>query len=162
MPLGACEACRLGISGSHPDIKWVRSETSVLYVDDMRDLVMSAAKFPSVGRWQVVVIEDADRLGTPENPRTGNALLKAIEEPTPKTVWLLCAPTVQDVLPTIRSRCRVLRLAPLKSDVMASALRAAIRDRDWHDRYVRESAASRESMTRVPVSSHRGQRMQLL
>ena len=45
------------------------------------------------GRWQIVVIEDADRLGTPENPRTGNALLKAIEEPTPKTLWLLCAPT---------------------------------------------------------------------
>ncbi len=117
---GACEACRLGTSGSHPDITWVRSETSVLYVDDMRDLVQSAAKFPSIGRWQVVVIEDADRLGTPENPRTGNALLKAIEEPTPKTVWLLCAPTVQDVLPTIRSRCRTLTLAtPGTEDVAA-------------------------------------------
>ena len=108
---GACEACRLGTSGSHPDITWVKSETSVLYVDDMRDLVLSAAKFPAIGRWQIVVIEDADRLGTPENPRTGNALLKAIEEPTPKTVWLLCAPTVRDVLPTIRSRCRTLTLA---------------------------------------------------
>ncbi|RYB93744.1 DNA polymerase III subunit delta' [Nocardioides oleivorans] len=108
---GHCEACRLGMKGSHPDITWVRSETSVLYVNDMRDLVQSAAKFPSIGRWQIVVIEDADRLGTPENPRTGNALLKAIEEPTPKTVWLLCAPTVQDVLPTIRSRCRTLTLA---------------------------------------------------
>ena len=103
---GHCEACRLGISGSHPDIKWVKSETSVLYVDDMRDLVLSASKFPSVGRWQIVVIEDADRLGTPENPRTGNALLKAIEEPSRRTLWLLCAPTVEDVLPTIRSRCR--------------------------------------------------------
>lgn len=108
---GECEACRLGISGSHPDIKWVRSETSVLYVDDMRDLVQAAAKFPSVGRWQIVVIEDADRLGTPENPRTGNALLKAIEEPTPRTVWLLCAPTRADVLPTIASRSRHVTLA---------------------------------------------------
>ena len=108
---GHCEACRLGISGSHPDIKWVRSETSVLYVDDMRELVQAAAKFPSVGRWQVVVIEDADRLGTPENPRTGNALLKAIEEPTPRTVWLLCAPTRADVLPTIASRSRHVTLA---------------------------------------------------
>ncbi|HSU02610.1 MAG TPA: DNA polymerase III subunit delta' [Nocardioides sp.] len=108
---GHCEACRLGIGGSHPDIKWVKSETSVLYVDDMRDLVMAAAKFPSVGRWQVVVIEDADRLGTPENPRTGNALLKAIEEPTPRTVWLLCAPTRADVLPTIASRSRHVTLA---------------------------------------------------
>ncbi len=108
---GECEACRLGIKGSHPDIKWVRSETSVLYVDDMRDLVQAAAKFPSVGRWQIVVIEDADRLGTPENPRTGNALLKAIEEPTPRTVWLLCAPTRADVLPTIASRSRHVTLA---------------------------------------------------
>jgi DNA polymerase-3 subunit delta' len=108
---GTCEPCRLGISGSHPDIKWVRSETSVLYVDDMRELVQAAAKFPSVGRWQVVVIEDADRLGTPENPRTGNALLKAIEEPTPRTVWLLCAPTRADVLPTIASRSRHVTLA---------------------------------------------------
>ena len=71
----------------------------MLYVDDMRDLVLSAAKFPAIGRWQIVVIEDADRLGTPENPRTGNALLKAIEEPTPKTVWLLCAPTVRGRAP---------------------------------------------------------------
>ena len=117
---GECEACRLGTNGTHPDITWVKSETSVLYVDDMRDLVQSAAKFPAIGRWQIVVIEDADRLGTPENPRTGNALLKAIEEPTPKTLWLLCAPTVQDVLPTIRSRCRTLTLAtPGTRDVAA-------------------------------------------
>ncbi len=108
---GGCEPCRLGISGSHPDIKWVKSETSVLYVNDMRDLVLAAAKFPAVGRWQIVVIEDADRLGTPENPRTGNALLKAIEEPTPRTVWLLCAPTRADVLPTIASRSRHVSLA---------------------------------------------------
>ena len=94
----------------------------MLYVDDMRDLVMSAAKFPAIGRWKIVVIEDADRLGTPENPRTGNALLKAIEEPTPKTLWLLCAPTVQDVLPTIRSRCRTLTLAtPGTEDVAGSS-----------------------------------------
>lgn len=108
---GHCEACRLGLKGSHPDIKWVKSETSVLYVDDMRGLVLAAAKFPAVGRWQIVVIEDADRLGTPENPRTGNALLKAIEEPTPRTVWLLCAPTRADVLPTIASRSRHVTLA---------------------------------------------------
>ncbi len=108
---GECEPCRLGVKGSHPDIKWVKSETSVLYVNDMRDLVLAAAKFPAVGRWQIVVIEDADRLGTPENPRTGNALLKAIEEPTPRTVWLLCAPTRADVLPTIASRSRHVTLA---------------------------------------------------
>ncbi|MDR7254753.1 DNA polymerase-3 subunit delta' [Nocardioides sp. BE266] len=108
---GTCEACRLVMSGSHPDVTVVRSETTVLYVDDMRELVQRSAKFPALGRWQVILVEDADRLGTPENPRTGNALLKAIEEPTPKTVWLLCAPTRADVLPTIASRSRHVTLA---------------------------------------------------
>jgi DNA polymerase-3 subunit delta' len=108
---GACEACRLVIGGSHPDVTVVRSETTVLYVDDMRTLVQASAKFPAIGRWQIILVEDADRLGTPENPRTGNALLKAIEEPTPKTVWLLCAPTRADVLPTIASRSRHVTLA---------------------------------------------------
>ncbi len=124
---GVCEPCRLGINGSHPDIKWVKSETSVLYVDDMRDLVMAAAKFPAVGRWQIVVIEDADRLGTPENPRTGNALLKAIEEPTPRTVWLLCAPTRADVLPTIASRARHVTLAtPTSEQITGFLVRSGI------------------------------------
>ena len=108
---GACEACRLVVNGSHPDVTVVRSETTVLYVDDMRSLVQASAKFPALGRWQIILVEDADRLGTPENPRTGNALLKAIEEPTPKTVWLLCAPTRADVLPTIASRSRHVTLA---------------------------------------------------
>ncbi|MBS2939818.1 DNA polymerase III subunit delta' [Nocardioides sp. J2M5] len=108
---GACEACRLVTSGSHPDVTLVRSETTVLYVDDMRELVQASAKFPSIGRWQIILVEDADRLGTPENPRTGNALLKAIEEPTPRTLWLLCAPTRADVLPTIASRSRHVTLA---------------------------------------------------
>lgn len=108
---GACEACRLVSAGSHPDVTLVRSETTVLYVDDMRSLVQASAKFPSIGRWQIILVEDADRLGTPENPRTGNALLKAIEEPTPRTLWLLCAPTRADVLPTIASRSRHVTLA---------------------------------------------------
>jgi DNA polymerase-3 subunit delta' len=69
-------------------------------------------------KWQVMVIEDADRLTRGEDTRTANALLKAIEEPTPRTVWLLCAPTVEDVLPTIRSRCRNVSLAtPTTEDV---------------------------------------------
>jgi DNA polymerase III subunit delta' len=104
---GECHACKTALSGAHPDVSITRSETSVLYIDDMRDLVHRSALAPVERRWQVMVVEDADRLGE----RTGNTLLKAIEEPTPKTVWLLCAPTVEDVLPTIRSRCRHVSLA---------------------------------------------------
>jgi len=115
---GACHACRTAIAGSHPDVNITRSETSVHYIDDMRELVRRAGLHPVEGKWQVMVIEDADRLTRGEDTRTANALLKAIEEPTPKTVWLLCAPTVEDVLPTIRSRCRTVTLAtPTARDV---------------------------------------------
>ena len=104
---GECHACRTALSGAHPDVSITRSETSVLYIEDMRELVHRSALAPVERRWQVMIVEDADRLGE----RTGNTLLKAIEEPTPKTIWLLCAPTVEDVLPTIRSRCRHVSLA---------------------------------------------------
>jgi len=107
---GRCHACRTALAGSHPDVSITRSETKMLYIDDVRQLVHRSALAPVEKRHQVMVIEDADRLGDASG-RTGNTLLKAIEEPTPKTVWLLCAPTVEDVLPTIRSRCRTVSLA---------------------------------------------------
>ncbi len=107
---GECHACRTALAGSHPDISITRSETSMLYIKDMRELVHRAALAPVERRYQIMVIEDADRLGDASG-RTGNTLLKAIEEPTPKTLWLLCAPTVEDVLPTIRSRCRNVSLS---------------------------------------------------
>ena len=103
---GTCHTCQTALAGTHPDVSVTRSETSVLYIDDMRSLVHRSALAPAENRWQIMVIEDADRLGE----RTGNTLLKAIEEPTPKTVWLLCAPTLEDVLPTIRSRARSISL----------------------------------------------------
>jgi DNA polymerase-3 subunit delta' len=115
---GECEACRTTLAGSHPDVSVTRSETSVLYIDDMRELVHRSALAPAHQRYQIMVIEDADRLGE----RTGNTLLKAIEEPTPKTVWLLCAPTLEDVLPTIRSRCRNVALATPTAEQVAEFL----------------------------------------
>jgi DNA polymerase III subunit delta' len=108
---GQCHACRTTLAGSHPDVSVTRTETSVHYIDHMRELVRRAGLHPVENKWQVMVIEDADRLTRGEDTRTANSLLKAIEEPTPKTVWLLCAPTVEDVLPTIRSRCRHVSLA---------------------------------------------------
>ena len=73
---------------------------------------------PSGRRWQMFVIEDADRL----NDKAADALLKSIEEPPPRTVWLLCAPTVEDVLPTIRSRCRTMVLRTPPPDAVAAHL----------------------------------------
>lgn len=114
---GTCHTCQTVLAGSHPDVSITRAETAVLYIKDMRELVHRSALAPVGKRWQVMIVEDADRLGDSEG-RTGNTLLKAIEEPTPKTVWLLCAPTVEDVLPTIRSRCRNIALTtPTAPDV---------------------------------------------
>ena len=106
---GECHACTTALAGTHPDVTVVRTERSMHLIDDIRDLVVRSALFPSQGRWQIIMVEDADRLGD-AMARTSNALLKTIEEPTPHTVWLLCAPTVEDVAPTIRSRCRNILL----------------------------------------------------
>ena len=118
---GECHACRTALAGSHPDVSVTRSETSMLYIKDMRELVHRSALAPVERHFQVMIIEDADRLGDAVG-RTGNTLLKAIEEPTPKTVWVLCAPTVEDVLPTIRSRCRNVSLATPTAEEVARFL----------------------------------------
>ena len=115
---GECHTCHTALAGTHPDVSVTRSETAVLYIDDMRELVHRSALAPAEKRWQVMVVEDADRLGE----RTGNTLLKAVEEPTPKTIWLLCTPTLEDVLPTIRSRCRNVALTTPSTNEVARFL----------------------------------------
>jgi DNA polymerase-3 subunit delta' len=113
---GTCASCHSASIGAHPDIRVTRTEKLSIGVDEVRDLVRSSALAPSGRRWQVLIIEDADRL----TEQAANALLKTIEEPTPRTVWLLCAPTVEDVLPTIRSRTRlVVLVTPSSADVAA-------------------------------------------
>lgn len=118
---GECEACQTTLAGSHPDVSVVRTERSMHLIGDMRGLVLRAALFPSRKRWQIIIVEDADRLGD-AMARTSNALLKAIEEPTPHTLWLLCAPTVEDVSPTIRSRCRSVLLSTPTAEEVARFL----------------------------------------
>ncbi len=110
---GHCHACLTALSGAHADVSLVATEHVQLRVDDVRPLIQLAQRSPSEGRWRVIVIEDADRL----NDSSGNVLLKAIEEPPPRTVWLLCAPSADDVLTTIRSRCRRvgLRIPPVEA-----------------------------------------------
>lgn len=103
---GTCRECRTAMDGSHADVDVVATAGLSIKVEQARDLVAVAAHRPSVGQWRVIVIEDADRL----TERAADALLKAIEEPTARTVWMLCAPSVQDVIVTIRSRTRHLRL----------------------------------------------------
>lgn len=99
---------------THPDLSVLATEKVIITIDEVRELVRSAQYSPSVGRYRVMVIEDADRM----TERTSNLLLKSLEEPPERTVWVLCAPSDADLLPTIRSRVRTVRLAvPSVADV---------------------------------------------
>jgi len=118
---GQCQACHTTLGGTHADVRLVVPEGLSIAVGEMRALVMRAASSPTQGRWQVLLVEDADRL----TEAAGNALLKAIEEPPPRTVFLLCTPSTHpdDVSVTIRSRCRVVPLRQPPADAIAAVLR---------------------------------------
>ncbi|AVZ74450.1 DNA polymerase III subunit delta' [Streptomyces lunaelactis] len=103
---GFCDGCHTSLIGTHADVDVIRTDLLSIGVKETRDLVRRAQLSPAGGRWQVIILEDADRL----TEGAGNVLLKAVEEPASRTVWLLCAPSLEDVLPTIRSRCRHLTL----------------------------------------------------
>ncbi|MFF1925570.1 DNA polymerase III subunit delta' [Streptomyces sp. NPDC058221] len=115
---GFCDGCHTSLIGTHADVDVIRTDLLSIGVKETRELVRRAQLSPAVGRWQVIVMEDADRL----TEGAGNVLLKAIEEPAPRTVWLLCAPSLEDVLPTIRSRCRHLTLRTPPVDAVADVL----------------------------------------
>ncbi len=115
---GECRECRTALDGTHADVDLVSTEGLSIGVSMARQLVELAARRPSVGRWRVVVIEDADRL----TEHSGNALLKAIEEPTSRTIWMLCAPSLEDVLITLRSRSRHVRLRTPPAEAVAELL----------------------------------------
>ena len=115
---GTCSACRTSLRGTHADVHLVFTEGLSIKVEEVRHLVLEAAAAPTQGRWRVIVIEDADRLTEQAN----NALLKTLEEPVPHTVWLLCAPSVEDLLPTIRSRSRHVQLVTPAAVAVAAHL----------------------------------------
>jgi DNA polymerase-3 subunit delta' len=105
---GRCAGCHTTLAGTHADVQFVVPDGLSIPVSQMRELVLRAASTPAGGRWQVLLVEDADRL----TEAAGNALLKAVEEPPPRTVFLLCTPSLHpdDIAVTIRSRCRVVAL----------------------------------------------------
>jgi DNA polymerase III subunit delta' len=115
---GFCEGCHTSLVGTHADVTTVAAVGTQILAEDMRDTVRKSFTSPANGRWQVILVEDAERL----NEKSANAVLKAVEEPAPRTVWLLCAPSVEDVLPTIRSRCRHLNLRTPSVDAVADML----------------------------------------
>lgn len=115
---GSCQQCQMVLGQVHPDVSVVRTEKLSIGVDEVRELVRKSVLAPSGNSFQVIVVEDADRI-TVEG---ANALLKGVEEPAAKTVWLLCAPTADDVVITIRSRCREQRLVSPPIDGVAELL----------------------------------------
>jgi DNA polymerase-3 subunit delta' len=115
---GTCRACKTALSGTHADVTLVATEKVTISIDEVRHLISTAQSAPSEGRYRVIVVEDADRM----TERTSNVLLKSIEEPPPRTVWLMCAPAAQDVAVTIRSRCRTIALRVPDADVVARLL----------------------------------------
>lgn len=163
---GHCQECHTTMGGTHPDVTVVRSDQLSIGVDVARKLVRDCAMAPAGGRWQIIVFEDADRL----TEAAANVLLKGIEEPAARTVWLLCAPSSQDLLPTILSRCRQLNLRTPSVAAVAEALvqrdgaeheRAVVAARAAQGDYERarslvldpEAAARRAAVLRMPIEA---------
>ena len=115
---GHCASCHQVLSGTHADIEVVRPAGLSYGVRETRQLVLRAASSPTGGRWRIVLFEDADR----STEQAANALLKAIEEPPSRTVWLLCAPSPDDLVVTVRSRCRLVTLRTPPADAVADVL----------------------------------------
>ncbi|MFD0558220.1 DNA polymerase-3 subunit delta' [Stackebrandtia endophytica] len=124
---GECAACRTTMSGSHGDVTHVVPDGLSIGVATMRGLVLAAGRAPSTGKWQILIVEDADRL----TEAAGNALLKSIEEPPERTVFLLCAPSANpaEISVTIKSRCRHLALRQPSVDAVTTLLT----EKDWVD-----------------------------
>jgi len=130
---GHCASCHQVLQGTHADVEVVRPSGLSYSVKETRELVLRASSSPSGGRWQIVLFEDADRA----TEAASNALLKAIEEPPPRTVWLLCTPSPEDMLVTIRSRCR---LVTLRTPPIAAVADVLVR-RDGIDQVIADQAA---------------------
>ncbi len=115
---GQCHECQTALAGNHADVEIVSTSGLSIQVRQARELAVLAQSRPSVGTWRVIVVEDVDRL----TERAADALLKALEEPVSRTVWVLCAPSLQDVIITIRSRSRHIRLRTPSPQAVAQLL----------------------------------------
>ena len=142
-PEGDEAAARQVAARTHPDLAVLSTERVIISIDEVRALVASSQFSPSVGRYRVMIIEDADRMVE----RTSNVLLKALEEPPPRTVWILCAPSAADLIPTIRSRVRTVRLRVPSVDEVAEL----IANRDGID-LPTATRAARESQSHIGMA----------
>jgi DNA polymerase-3 subunit delta' len=135
---GTCHSCKLAKAGTHPDIAVLSTDKVQIAVAEIRELVQSAAFGSALGKFKILIIEDADRM----HPTASNVLLKTLEEPPANTIWILCAPSEVDMLPTIRSRVRRVGLkVPAVDDVARLLI-----ERDGIDpKLARQAAAEAQS-----------------
>jgi DNA polymerase-3 subunit delta' len=115
---GQCKICRMVTSGTHPDVTVLSTERVQISIEEVRALVTNSYLGSSVGKYRIMVIEDADRMAE----RSSNVLLKALEEPPTNTIWMLCSPSEADMLPTIRSRVRRVALKVPSVEAVAQLL----------------------------------------
>lgn len=115
---GECSTCKLISADAHPDVRMLVTDKVIISIEEVRQLVQFSSLGATLGRYRIIVIEDADRM----TERTSNVLLKALEEPQEKTIWILCAPSAADMLPTIRSRTRNIVLRLPSNDEVAQLL----------------------------------------
>lgn len=133
-PCGQCPSCRQVLAGTHPDVQVLAKPADKAFIPvealigdkehRMREgLCYQISLKPYSGRRKIAIIDDADYL----NKEGANCLLKTLEEPPPKSVLILIGTSEQRQLPTIRSRCQVVRFGPLaESDVAAILLEQQI------------------------------------
>ena len=106
------------LAGTHPDVTVLTTNKVTNGIDQVREIITTSEQMPATAPWRIIIIEDVDRM----LDRTTNVLLKEIEEPAEHCIWLLCAPSAQDVLPTIRSRTRIVNLAVPSTQAVAGFL----------------------------------------
>ena len=106
------------LAGTHPDVTVLTTNKVTIGIDQVREIITTSEQMPATAPWRIIIIEDVDRM----LERTTNVLLKEIEEPAEHCIWLLCAPSAQDVLPTIRSRTRIVNLAVPSASAVAEFL----------------------------------------
>ncbi len=117
-PDGSCLSCRKIANRAHPDVIEVEAEGKTLKVDQVRELTAALRFKPYEGRTKVAILADAERM----NAAAMNALLKTLEEPPSDTVLILTALSLESLLPTVISRCQVVRVQPLATAVVEEML----------------------------------------
>ena len=115
---GTCNSCQMIQSRNHPDVQVLNTERVLISIDEVTEFIEKSIQMPAIGKYRIMVIEDADRM----SERTSNLLLKSLEEPPKGTIWMICAPSEADLLPTIRSRVRRVQLKVPTVEAVAQLL----------------------------------------